>query len=161
MRHPSPRVPTTGGKHILFQRSSLHHSMQPVLLQEDRKYLRCKAACAPFADVGGNEIIVQVPRAHVGGNELSLISRRCIPSSFQMVGPASDNAAPKSTSLHHRRKAHIVSPKFPARQLAASVPTRNAFCRREDAYHKLSIAPLRDDLNIVKLEFRSSKMTSV
>ena len=213
MWHPSPQVPTTGGIQILFRRSSLHDSLQPVFLQEDRKYLRCKAACAPFALAGGNEfaqapcahvrghdlspvsrrctssfvphgrtrerqcgtqvhkpppkeeckycfagvaarqltasvhtrgqevlackaacapfalaggneIFVRVPCTHLGGNELSTISRRLISSSFHMVGPASGNAAPKSTSPHHRRKANTVSPKFPARQLAASVPTR-------------------------------------
>ena len=121
MWHPSPRVPTTGGKQILFRRSSLRDSLQPVFLQEDRKYLRNKAACAPFALVGGNEIFAQAPCALLGGNELSPRSRRCTSSLFHMVGPASDNVAPKSTSPRHRRTANIVSPELPARQLAASV----------------------------------------
>jgi hypothetical protein len=83
--------------------------------------LRCKAACALFALAGGNEIFAQAPCAHLGGNELSPISRRCTSSLFHMVGPASDNVAPKSTSPRHRRNANIVSPELPARQLAASV----------------------------------------
>ena len=94
------------------------------VLQKARKQLLCKAACAQLALARGNEIFARVPCSHVRGNELSPISRRRIFSSFHLVGPASDNVAPKSTSPHHRRNANTVPPKLPARQLAASVPTR-------------------------------------
>ena len=54
MRHPSPRVSTTGGKHILFRRSSLRDSLQPVLLQEDTGPTMWKEEELHRLDIGGS-----------------------------------------------------------------------------------------------------------
>ncbi len=82
--------------------------------------------------------------------------KRIIPGIKAMhLVSASDTATSKSMSPHRRRKAHLASPKLHARQPAASVPTS----RKEIL--ALEIPPFKDDRNIIKLEFRPSRMTNV